>query len=263
LQAAAVGSHIGLGFALRLRERRGRASGPDEAPIMSDAPSLEALFDRGTGGRCTKWRHYFEIYERYVERYRGTACTYLEIGVSGGGSLDIFKEYLGPDAHIVGVDINPDCKQWAREGVEIEIGDQADMNFLTTSILPKGPFDIIVDDGGHIPDQQLVSFFSLFPVLKDGGVYIVEDLHTTFWLGGQTSRFGINFYDFARGLTEKLSLFHVDQRLMERYQLPYEQRADSVAFANFATSDIFGIHFYDSVIVFEKRKRLEPISELR
>src|ERR1700719_2091673 len=163
-------------------------------------PSLEELFDRGTGGRCSKWRHYFEIYERYFSRFKGTECAYLEIGVQLGGSLDIFKEYLGDRTRVVGVDLNPECKQWEREGVEILIGDQSDAAFMGGVVVPKGPFDIIIDDGGHIPDQQLVSFLTLFPHLKEGGVYLVEDLHTTFWLGGQTSRFGINFYDFARGL---------------------------------------------------------------
>jgi hypothetical protein len=225
--------------------------------------TLEELFDRGTGGRCSKWRHYFEIYERYLARFRGTDCSYLEIGVSAGGSLDIFQEYLGERARIVGVDINPDCKSQERPGIEILIGDQGDGNFMAGSVVPKGPFDIIIDDGGHIPDQQLVSFFSLFPHLKEGGVYIVEDMHATFWLGGQASRFGINFYDFAKGLTEKLSLYHIDQRLLERYQLPRDQRADAVTLNNFAATDIFGIHFYDSVIVFEKRKRLEPLTEIR
>jgi hypothetical protein len=180
-----------------------------------------------------------------------------------GGSLDIWQAYLGERARIVGLDINPECKTHERDGVEILIGDQADPNFMTGTVLPKGPFDIVIDDGGHTADQQLVSFLTLFPLLKEGGVYIVEDLHTTFWIGGQTSRFGINFYDFARGLTEKLTLYHIDQRLMERYQTPREQRADKVEFQNFAASDIFGIHFYDSVVVFEKRKRVEPLMEIR
>ncbi len=230
---------------------------------MSDALTLEQLFDRGTGGRSFKWRHYFEIYERHIQRFRGTACTYLEIGVFRGGSLDIFGEYLGPDARIVGVDLNPDCKALERPGVEILIGDQSDANFLANNVAPTGPFDIILDDGGHVPDQQLMSFYGLFPCLNEGGVYIVEDLHTTFWLDSQSSRFGINFYDFARGLTEKLSLYHIDERLKDRYRQPYEQRANTMVFNNFAISDIFSIHFYDSVIVFEKRKRQEPISELR
>ena len=79
-------------------------------------PSLEELFDRGTGGRCSKWRHYFEIYDRYLTPFRGKACTYLEIGVSQGGSLEIFQEYLGSEAKIIGLDIKPECLQWARNG---------------------------------------------------------------------------------------------------------------------------------------------------
>jgi hypothetical protein len=226
-------------------------------------PSLEELFDRGTGGRSSKWRHYFEIYERYFAAYKGTDCTYLEIGVSQGGSLEIFQEYLGPKAKVIGLDINPECKQWERNGLEVLIGDQASPEFLNQMVAPKGPFDVILDDGGHIPDQQLVSFLSLWPTVKEGGIYMVEDLHTSFWLGGQGSRFGINFYDFARGLVEKLSAYHVDERLMERYLLPRDQRASAVAFNNFATSEIFGIHFYDSVIVFEKRRRIEPLNEMK
>ncbi len=225
--------------------------------------TLEELFDRGTDGRCSKWRHYFEIYERYFSKFRGAECTYLEIGVAKGGSLDIFQEYLGDKARVVGVDVNPDCKQSERDGIEVLIGNQADPDFMNGSVVPKGPFDIIIDDGGHIPDQQLVSFLSLFPHLKEGGVYLVEDLHTTFWLGAQASRFGINFYDFARGLVEKLTLFHVDQRLMELYQTPRDQRTSKVTMQNFAATDILGIHFYDSVVVFEKRKRLEPLMEIR
>jgi hypothetical protein len=226
--------------------------------------SLEELFDRGVGGgRCSKWRHYFEIYDRYLTPFRGKACTYLEIGVSQGGSLEILQEYLGPEAKIIGLDIKPECLQWARNGLEVLIGDQASPEFLGQVVAPKGPFDIIIDDGGHVPDQQLVSFMTLWPTLKEGGVYIVEDLHTSYWLGGQASRFGINFYDYARGLVEKLSAYHVDERLMERYALPYEQRASAVTLNNFAAQEIFGIHFYDSVIVFEKRHRKEPLTEWR
>jgi hypothetical protein len=224
--------------------------------------SLEELFDSGAGnGRCFKWRHYFEIYERYFSRFVGNAPTYLEIGVSQGGSLDLFQTYLGETARIIGMDIDPGCKQWAREGVEIVIGDQSNADFMSQVVGPMGPFDIIVDDGGHTSDQQLVSFLTLFPRLKEGGVYLVEDTHTTFWLGFQSSRFGINFYDFARGLVEKLTLYHIDQRSMARYQLPPSERQGAIGFENFAATDIFGIHFYDSVIVFEKRKRGEPMTE--
>jgi hypothetical protein len=226
--------------------------------------SLEELFDQGTGGRCRKWRHYFEIYERYLAAFRGKPCTYLEIGVERGGSLQIMGNYLGKEARIVGIDVNPACAALAEDGAEVHIGDQSDAAFLAKVAAGSGPFDIIVDDGSHYADHQIVSFFNLFPVLKEGGIYIVEDMHAAFWAGPyQASRFGINFYDFARGLVEKLSLFHIDQRFFERYHIPHAERQGSIVMNNFAMNEIFGIHFYDSMIVFEKRRRREPIHETK
>ncbi len=225
--------------------------------------TIEELFDRGTGGNCHKWRHYLPIYERYLRGFVGTPCTYLEIGVQRGGSLAIMQEYLGPEARIVGVDIDPSCQALRAEGREIYIGDQGDTAFLVGISNACGPFDIIVDDGGHTADQQITSFFALFNTLKNNGIYIVEDLHTSFWQGFQDSRYGINFYDFARGLVDKLSLYHQDRLLFDRYHTPRESRQGSVAINNFALNDIYGIHFYDSIVVFEKRHRIEPLSEKR
>lgn len=225
--------------------------------------TFEELFDKGTGGKCDKWRHYFEIYERYLRRFKDKPCTYLEIGVQNGGSLQIVQEYLGSDARVIGLDIDPACAALRENRREIYIGDQADMQFLAEVARKCGPFDIIVDDGGHVADQQIVSFLSLFPWLREGGVYFVEDLHTAFWGGYQASRFGFNFYDFAKGLIEKLSLFHLDQRLLDRYQLPRDSRSEKIEYRNFAASDVFSICFFDSMAVFEKRRRTEPLRERR
>jgi hypothetical protein len=224
---------------------------------------LTDLFDRGTGGRCHKWRHYFEIYERYLDKFAGSNCTYLEIGVNKGGSLEIMAQYLGSGAKIVGVDVDPKCASPATAPWTIHIGNQADARFLAQVVERSGPFDVIVDDGGHTPDQQITSFFSLFPHLNYGGVYLVEDLHTTFWHGYQDSRYGINFYDYAKGLVDKLSLWNMEPGFFERYHLPHHKREGAVSINNFATNQIFGIHFYDSVIVIEKRKIAEPLSEMK
>jgi predicted O-methyltransferase YrrM len=226
--------------------------------------TLEELFDKGTGGRCHKWRHYFEIYERFLHKFKDSSCSYLEIGVKQGGSLMIMQDYLGKEASITGIDIDPACAALAEEGLDVHIGDQSDAVFLAEIVRQRGPFDIIVDDGSHIADHQLTSFFNLFPALKEGGVYIVEDLHTVFWTGEyQSSRYGINFYDFARGLVEKLSLNFADIRLFERYHQPREERPGAMVMNNFALNEIFGIYFFDSMIVFEKRRRTEPLAEIR
>ncbi len=222
---------------------------------------LKALFDQGTGGNCHKWEHYFEIYERYFDRFVGTECTYLEIGVQRGGSLTLMSEYLGPRARVIGVDIDPDCALLRQAGMEIHIGDQADPVFLESLAKQTAPYDIVLDDGGHSADQQIASFLGLFPKLKNGGLYVVEDLHAHFFHADyQASRWGINFYDFAKSLIEKLALWHIDIRNFPRMQQPRAARGEPMKIRNFATNEIFGIHFYDSVVVFEKRAIPEPIS---
>jgi hypothetical protein len=91
---------------------------------------LADLFDQGTGGNCHKWRHYFEIYERYFGQFVGKPCTYLEIGVQGGGSLSIMKRYFGPQARVIGLDMDPACAQLRQQGLEVHIGNQADTGFM-------------------------------------------------------------------------------------------------------------------------------------
>jgi 23S rRNA U2552 (ribose-2'-O)-methylase RlmE/FtsJ len=114
--------------------------------------TIEELFDTGTGGRCHKWRHYFEIYERYFHPFVKRQCTFLEIGVQKGGFLGIMQQYLGKQARLVGVDIDPSCAALSEEGWEIHIGDQADSDFTDYLARECGPFDIILDDGGHTAD---------------------------------------------------------------------------------------------------------------
>ena len=221
--------------------------------------ALKDLFDQGTGGNCHKWEHYFEIYERYLQPFVGTPCTYLEIGVQRGGSLKLMRDYLGPQARIIGVDVDPSCAVVRDEGFEIHIGDQANGAFLERLVRETGTYDIVVDDGGHTADQQITSFFMLFPRLKPGGIYIVEDLHAYFWDATyQASRYGINFSDLAKSLTDKLSLWHLNPLDFGRYQKPREERGAPKKIGNFATNEIFGIHFYDSMVVLEKRKIIEP-----
>ncbi|MBV8634135.1 MAG: class I SAM-dependent methyltransferase [Burkholderiaceae bacterium] len=203
-----------------------------------------------------------EIYERYLEKFRGKPCTYLEIGIQNGGSLEVMREYLGDQARIVGADIDPNCAQMRDKGFEVYIGDQADVGFISNMSNDIGTYDIIIDDGGHVADQEIFSFLWLWPRLNNGGIYIVEDLHTNFWEARfQYSRIGINFYDFAKGLIEKMSLWHLDPRLHSRYRQPYADREGRVDIANFAANSIFGIHFYDSVVVIEKRQMGEPLAE--
>jgi hypothetical protein len=123
--------------------------------------------------------NYISVYDAKFAPYRLRKIRMLEIGVSRGGSLEMWRKYFTPDSVIVGVDQNPACAQFndPERNLYVRIGDQQDTAFLQQVIDEFGPFDIILDDGSHLPSPTLKSFQHLFPRgLVDGGVYLVEDL---------------------------------------------------------------------------------------
>lgn len=142
---------------------------------------LYALFLAGRDGLLLdKWVHYFDVYHRALEKYRGTSPRVLEIGVYKGGGLALWRTYFGPGAVVVGVDVDPAASEYGL-GSPVVIGDQADPSFLEGVDRDHGPFDIVIDDGGHTMNQQITAVETLFPRLSLGGTYIVEDTHTSYW----------------------------------------------------------------------------------
>src|SRR5581483_1696341 len=97
-----------------------------------------------------------------------------------GGSLDMWRSYFGPSCHIYGVDIEPACRAYADERTTIFIGDQADRGLWREIRAAVPELDVLIDDGGHMPDQMLVTLEEMLPHLRRGGVYICEDIHNTF-----------------------------------------------------------------------------------
>jgi Methyltransferase domain len=154
---------------------------------------------------CFKLDSFIEGQDRHLRRFQGRPVRMLEIGVLGGGSLDIWQRYLGPDAQIVGIDISP---QFAvlNPDFQVHIGDQADAGFIAEVNAQSGPFDIVVDDGGHEMHQQIGSFEALYPLLAEGGCYIVEDTCTSYWDSFQA---GVNvpgtFIEYVKDLIDDLN----------------------------------------------------------
>jgi len=172
--------------------------------------SYISLWEHWNKSNLHKWDHYIPIYEElfggYTSKSGGPAI--LEIGVQRGGSCQLHKARF-PGGRIVGLDIDPDSKLDSDVGFLI-IGDQADPDVLKT-VRSHGPFDIIIDDGGHTPDQQLTSFWGLWKSLNFGGIYVVEDVFANSIPGYTDSRYGINFMDFSRGLADKMSSWVMDK----------------------------------------------------
>jgi hypothetical protein len=206
---------------------------------------LERYFVANTGRLIHKWNHYFEIYDRHFARFRAAPVHVLEIGVSQGGSLQMWKQYFGPLAHIYGVDVDPRCKSLEEDRVKIFIGDQADVKFLRSLTLQIPRVDILIDDGGHRMKQQIRTFEQLFPHVDANGVYLCEDLHTSYWRkwGGGLRRRN-TFIEFSKNLIDQLNAWHSKQ--------PWRLRVNDF------TRSAYSMHYYDSVLVIEKRAMHAP-----
>ena len=119
---------------------------------------------------------YADFYRRQFAGLRPRLL--LEIGVLNGGSLRAWQDIF-PSARVVGIDINPEIKA-SYPDLDIFIGDQKDTAFLDAVVRETGIPDIIIDDGGHRRSQQVESFKHLFPKLNTGGLYVIEDIETSF-----------------------------------------------------------------------------------
>ena len=130
--------------------------------------------------RSSKYYKYFKNYEDILSNFGGQDVTMIEIGVQDGGSLKIWQEFFGPNSKIIGVDLNPECKKFESENIQIYIGSQSNKNFWTKLFKEVGKVDIIIDDGGHTNQQQIITTINCVPNIKDGGMLIVEDVHTSY-----------------------------------------------------------------------------------
>lgn len=129
---------------------------------------------------CIKHSSYFQVYEKILRPYVGRRITLVEIGVFNGGSLAMWRRYLGPQARIIGIDLNPQARHWESLGFEIHIGDQASRSFWREFYARVGPVDVLIDDGGHMNHQQSVTVQMGLEHLRDGATLVVEDVHASY-----------------------------------------------------------------------------------
>jgi SAM-dependent methyltransferase len=184
-----------------------------------------------------KWKHYFPVYERHFSKFVNTDVTFLEIGCFRGGSLQLWKRYLGPHARIVGIDIDPRCAEFCEDQIEVRIGNQSDPTFLASIIDEFGPLDVVLDDGSHMMADLKASFDFLYPHISRNGIYFVEDLHTAYWeeYGGGLRREG-SFIEFCKSLIDDLNA-DFSRGALEPSEF---------------TRSTLSMCFYDSLCVFEK-----------
>lgn len=199
----------------------------------SDTNPLLAIFNAHTKGPgIWKWMHYFDIYHRHLSKFRGREVHVIEIGVYSGGSLQMWRKYFGEKSRVYGIDIEEACAAYISEGIDVLIGDQSDRKFWAKVRNSVPQVDILIDDGGHLPEHQIISLEEMLPHIAAGGVYLCEDLHGA-----------PNFFaSYIAGLASRFNSGHLSD----------------------FTRNIDSIHLYPFVAVIEKRDRArDPLTEER
>lgn len=221
------------------RETTFSARSQSEDHVSEASNPLLAWFNaHKEGAGIWKWMHYFDIYQRHFHRFAGRDVHVLEVGIHSGGSLSMWREYFGKGCHVYGVDIEAACMAYSDERTKVFIGDQADRAFWAKVKNAVTTIDILIDDGGHHPEQQRITLEEMLPHIRPGGVYLCEDIH------GANNEFAAYIQGLASGLN---------------FAAPTEMPKDTAGLA-FAATDlqatIHSIHLYPFVAVIEKRERI-------
>jgi hypothetical protein len=136
-----------------------------------------------------------------------------------------------------------DCASFVDPPNQVRIGSQADAAFLRSVVNEIGRLDVVLDDGSHIASHQRASFRALFPLLSDGGLYIIEDTHTSYWphMEGGFRRRG-SAIEFAKTIVDDMHGW-------------YHNRQGEVV----QKDQVASVSFYDSIVVIEKRAHPHPV----
>lgn len=193
--------------------------------------------------RSVKHSTYFAVYDELFTPFKGKPITFVEIGVLGGGSLFMWRDFFGSNARIIGIDLNPEALRWKDEGFEIFIGNQKDASFWDefSSMIPS--IDILLDDGGHTYEQQIITVERGLDLINDGGLLVVEDTHTSY-MGG----FGLKKYSFI-----EYSHLFTDRINFRSHKINKGVKPDF---------RVWSMRFYESIVAFHIKKAQSVLSEM-
>lgn len=208
--------------------------------------------------RSDKWgRHFYTPhYQKHFNKFRFKIINILEIGVggyanpnAGGNSLRMWKKFF-PFGKIYAIDIYDKSSQ-EESRIKIFKGSQVNETFLTSVCNQIGEFDLIVDDGSHVNEHVIKSFEFLFPKLKKGGIYVIEDTQTSYWdyYGGTSKDFNKEgtIYQYFKSLIDSLN--------HEEFMIPNYEKS-------YYDKHIISMHFYHNMIFIYKGDNNEPSNYL-
>ena len=201
-----------------------------------------------------KWgQHYYTPhYQTHLSAYRESAKHILEVGIGGynnpeegGASLRMWRAYF-KKAVVHGLDIH-DKSPHAEKRIQIHTGSQVDEKVLHEVVKSAGgELDIIIDDGSHMNEHVITTFSLLFPKLKEGGMYIVEDTQTSYW-----TRYG----GASRGDQNAMTMMNFFKQLIDG--LNYEEFREEDYQPTYYDKSITAIHFYHNLVFIKKGNNVE------
>ena len=168
---------------------------------MKTSPSFSAY--KKSPYRSIKHTTYFSVYDHLFSKFRNKKIVFVEIGVLAGGSLFMWRNFFGSKARIIGIDMNPNAKKWEKHGFEIFIGSQSDKKFWRNLCKKIGKIDIVLDDGGHTYDQQIITTEMLLENINDGGLLVIEDTHTSYMKGFGASKY--SFINYTKNMIDRIN----------------------------------------------------------
>ncbi|MDR2408910.1 MAG: class I SAM-dependent methyltransferase [Bacteroidales bacterium] len=212
------------------------------------------IYKQHVGFVSVKSVHYFYIYDMIFSRIieENKPITLLEIGVQNGGSLEIWEKYLPENSKIYGVDIDKKCCDLKfSDNISFHLGSAVDNDFMNRTFKDID-FDVILDDGSHICKDVIKTFINMFPKLKSGGIYVVEDLGASYWKGrgyGGGFRKSNASIEFFKRLVDALNLDYIPKnKIFKRKQIMALKEYHSI---------IKQISFYDAICTVSKYKQLK------
>jgi hypothetical protein len=201
-----------------------------------------------------KVTNYFRIYTDLFSHLRGTDCTFIETGILNGGSLFMWRNWLGNKARVIGIDLNPEAKKWADEGFEIYIGDQGDPIFWKNIFNEIGSFDALLDDGGHQSFQQIVTLDSALQAATKKTVVVVEDTTTSF-MKEFSGHFQYSFSEYCKDATDILQA-----KTNSLWPGQFPQIKNHKVVEHF--SSVYSIEFFSGLIAFKIDPEANQLSKL-
>jgi O-antigen biosynthesis protein len=219
---------------------------------------IKELFLNHKGKTFDKWSAYLDVYDKLFTPLQDAPISILEIGVMNGGSLEVWAKAFPNSKHIVGVDINPDCAKLVFDDSRITmvVGDANDkdvINQICTTITDS--FSIIIDDGSHIGSDVIRSFNNYFPLLGNDSLYVVEDMHSSYWQEfGGALRTPVTSMSYFKRLADISNYEHWRLKLTRSEYLKRFSELYDTEIKDTELSTIHSIQFFNSMVVVNRKK---------